>query len=85
MGEHTRYAAQLIGEGKPYLKPEHPLGQGTVGLDLGPSTIAVVADSVAQVEPFCAELDPHAIDETLPDLSVWQRQKETALGARPLL
>jgi putative transposase len=60
MGEHTRYFAQLICEGLPYQKPEHTLGQGTVGLDLGPSTFAVVADSMARLEPFCAELDVQA-------------------------
>jgi putative transposase len=60
IGERTRYAAQLICEGKPYQKLEHPLGQGTVGLDLGPSTFAVVADSMARLEIFCAELDPQA-------------------------
>jgi putative transposase len=55
-----RFAAQLICEGRPYQKPEHTLGQGTVGLDLGPSTIAIVADAQAQLERFCAELDPQA-------------------------
>jgi putative transposase len=60
MGERTRYAAQLICEGKPYQKQKHPLGAGTVGLDLGPSTVAVVADSMARLEPFCPELDPEA-------------------------
>jgi putative transposase len=33
-------------------------GQGIVGLDLGPSTVAVVADAAARLEPLCAELDP---------------------------
>ena len=54
----VRYAAQLICEGKPYQKPEHTLGEGTVGLDLGPSTLAVVSDAAARLERFCAELDP---------------------------
>jgi putative transposase len=54
----TRYAAQLICEGTAYHKPQHVLGQGTVGLDLGPSTIAVVSDTEAQLVRFCAELDP---------------------------
>jgi putative transposase len=55
-----RFAAQLICEGRAYQKPEHSLGQGSVGLDLGPSTIAVVSDSQAQLENFCSELDPQA-------------------------
>ena len=60
IGEHTRFWVQLIGEGKPYQKPEHPLGDGTVGLDLGPSTFAVVSDTAARLDHFCAELDPQA-------------------------
>jgi transposase len=57
IGQRTCYYVQLICEGKPYQKPQHALGQGTVGLDLGPSTVAVVADSLARLEPFCAELE----------------------------
>jgi putative transposase len=60
IGERTRYAAQLICAGKPYQKPEHPLGDGTVGLDLGPSTVAVVSDTEARLEQFCTSLDPQA-------------------------
>ena len=40
--EGQRYYAQLALEGVPYQKPKHPVGQDTVGLDLGPSTIAIV-------------------------------------------
>ncbi|MGO8950334.1 MAG: hypothetical protein ACLQUY_22275 [Ktedonobacterales bacterium] len=58
IGERTRYCAQLICVGKPYQKPEHTLGAGTVGLDLGPSTFAVVSETEARLERFCAELDP---------------------------
>ena len=58
VGGRTRFWVQLICEGRPYQKPDHVLGQGTVGLDLGPSTVAVVADSHAQLEQLCAELDP---------------------------
>jgi putative transposase len=57
METRTRYAAQLICAGKPFQKPEHPLGQGSVGLDLGPSTVAVVSQTAARLERFCAELD----------------------------
>jgi transposase len=56
----VRYAAQLICEGIPYQKPEHVLGAGTVGLDLGPSTVAVVSDAEARLQRFCAELDVQA-------------------------
>jgi putative transposase len=57
----VRYSAQLICEGLPYQKPTHMLGQGTVGLDLGPSTVAVVSDTAARLESFCADLDPQAV------------------------
>jgi putative transposase len=60
VGEHTRFWVQLICEGRPYQKPEHILGEGIVGLDLGPSTFAVVADAAARLDHFCAELDPQA-------------------------
>jgi hypothetical protein len=43
VGLLNRFYAQLVCEGRPYRKARHPLGQGIVGLDLGPSTIAVVA------------------------------------------
>jgi hypothetical protein len=36
-----RYAVQLALEGVPYHKPKHQAGSDTVGLDLGPSTIAI--------------------------------------------
>src|SRR5215472_4887039 len=37
--ERNRFYAQLVCEGTPYQKPQHHLGLGIVGLDLGPSTI----------------------------------------------
>jgi hypothetical protein len=59
-GEQTRFWVQLICEGKPYHKPEHTLGEGIVGLDLGPSIFAVVSEHGARLEHFCAELDVQA-------------------------
>ncbi len=52
----NRFCAQLICEGKPYQKPTHPLGDGVIGLDLGPSTIAMVTPTEAALHPFCPEL-----------------------------
>ena len=49
----TRYYAQLVCEGLPYRKPEHAIGTETVGLDIGPSTIAVVGETQASLEQFC--------------------------------
>jgi len=63
-GNH-RFFVQLVLEGHPLpvhcRKPKQnrvPAGSvvGTIGIDLGPSTIAVVGDEVASLEGFCPEL-----------------------------
>ena len=52
-----RYYAQLVLEGISYLKPKHQAGSSTVGLDLGPSTIALVPqEGDARLLSFCNEL-----------------------------
>ncbi len=54
-----RYYVQLILEGHPYHKPKHRVGTGIVGLDLGPSTIAIVPrEGEAHMLPLCGELQP---------------------------
>src|SRR5262245_49307523 len=54
-----RYYAQLVLGGIPYQKPKHLAGEGTVGLDLGPSTIAIVPRAgEARLGLFCAAIDP---------------------------
>lgn len=50
------FYAQLVCVGMPFKKPKNILGSGDVGLDLGPSTIAVVADNTASLEQFAAQL-----------------------------
>jgi hypothetical protein len=56
-----RYYAQLILEGKPHRKPKHTVGSDVVGLDLGPSTIAIVPrHGEARLLPLCEELKPDA-------------------------
>jgi hypothetical protein len=56
-----RYYVQLILKGKPYQKPKHTVGTEVVGLDVGPSTIAIVPQQgEAQLLPFCEELRPDA-------------------------
>jgi putative transposase len=52
-----RFYVQLIGEGKPLRKDRHPLGKGKVGLDVGPSTVAVVGEEDARLELFCRQLE----------------------------
>jgi hypothetical protein len=52
-----RYYAQLALEGVPYQKSKHQVGCATVGLDLGPSTIAIVPEvGEARLLSFCSEL-----------------------------
>ncbi len=52
-----RYYAQLALEGLPYQKPKHQTGQGTIGLDVGPSTIAIVPQvGEARLLAFCDDL-----------------------------
>lgn len=52
----TRFYAQLICEGVPYQKPKNYLGEGRVGLDIGPSTIAIASEGEARLVQFCDEL-----------------------------
>ncbi|HHV78504.1 MAG TPA: hypothetical protein GXX40_02615 [Firmicutes bacterium] len=52
----NRFYAQLICEGTPYQKPENAMGEGVVGTDAGPSTIAPVNGTEARLDRFCEEL-----------------------------
>lgn len=54
----SRFYVQLVCEGQPYQKPQNQPGEGVVGLDIGPSTIATVSEREAFLELFCAELEP---------------------------
>jgi putative transposase len=60
LGERNRFYAQLVCQGVPFQKPRYPLGRGIVGLDLGPSTIAVVSKEAALLSAFCPEVAPDA-------------------------
>jgi putative transposase len=60
LGERNRISAQLVCRGVPSQKPHHQLGSGVVGLDLGPSTIAVVSEEAALLQAFCPEVAPDA-------------------------
>jgi len=52
----TRFFVQLALEGKPLVKEKNKPTNNIVGLDIGPSTIAVVTDKQATLERFCDEL-----------------------------
>ncbi len=53
----NRFYAQLVCEGKPFIKPKNTLGKGVVGLDIGPSTIAIVGDSTEQLKYFADSIN----------------------------
>ncbi|MGO8946211.1 MAG: RNA-guided endonuclease TnpB family protein [Ktedonobacterales bacterium] len=53
---HNRFFAQLICEGVPYQKSKNTLGEGIIGLDLGPSTVALTTPTEAVLQQFCPEL-----------------------------
>ncbi|MDQ1000542.1 putative transposase [Neobacillus niacini] len=50
----NRFYVQLILEGHPYRKYE--IGKEGIGLDVGPSTIAIVGESEAELKEFCEEV-----------------------------
>ena len=60
-GEGNRYGVQLILEGHPYQKPKHEAGSDTIGLDIGPSTLAIVPrEGKADLVTFCEQLAPNS-------------------------
>ncbi len=56
-----RYFAQLVCEGKPFIKPGHKAQKGTIGLDIGPQTIAIVSGQkkYAKLQCFADEIKVH--------------------------
>jgi len=53
------YYVQLVLEGHPYHKPKHTVGTERVGLDVGPSTVAIVpSQAPARLELFAEQLAP---------------------------
>ena len=58
LNRRVRFCAQLVCEGHPYQKAKNKLGQGVTGIDIGPSTLAVVTEAAATLEKFCEELEP---------------------------
>ncbi len=56
-----RYAVQLALDGISYQKPKNKPGHDVIGLDLGPSTLAIVPrEGEARLVPLCEELKPDA-------------------------
>lgn len=52
-----RYFAQLIQEGNALIKDKNKIGNGAVGLDLGPSLIAGVSEDDAMIQEFCVGIN----------------------------
>lgn len=52
-----RAFVQLVLEGSALIKGKHPVSAGVVGLDLGPSQVAMVTEGHAETIPFCPGLD----------------------------
>ncbi len=56
-----RYYVQLVLTDLSHHKPKHTAGSDTIGLDLGPQSLAIVPrQAEARLEPLCAELRPDA-------------------------
>jgi putative transposase len=55
------YTAQLVLDGKPLARNQ--VGDGLVGLDVGPSTVAVVSNAGTWKEALCGELDDKAREQ----------------------
>lgn len=69
------FYAQLVCEGFPFQKPKNKLGTGDVGLDIGPSTIAVVGENHASLQQFCDSLQ-------LQDKKIRKLQRKMARSQR---
>jgi len=69
------FYAQLVCVGIPFQKPNNRIGSGDVGLDIGPSTIAVVSEESASLRQFAAEVE-------LLDLQLRKLQRKLARSRR---
>jgi transposase len=56
INQKTYWYAQLVCEGEPYQKPQNIISDGTIGIDLGVSTVAIVGDKETIWTSFAVEL-----------------------------
>ena len=68
-----RYCAHLVCEGKPLPKESHALGVGPVGIDVGPSTVAYVADEDAGIKLLFQEVSDRAYTEIQRQVGILSR------------
>ena len=59
----TVFFLQLVLEGYPLIKEKNKSKDASVGLDIGPSTIAVVGDKFAKLQAFCDQLIPYHLKQ----------------------
>lgn len=52
-----RWSVQLVQEGLPPRKARHAVGSEFVGLDIGPSTVAIVGETEATLDRFCPTVE----------------------------
>ncbi|MBF0225819.1 MAG: hypothetical protein HQK76_10220 [Desulfobacterales bacterium] len=58
MNSDSQIFPYKVQEGVPKKKEKNKISSSTVGLDLGPSTIAIVGEKEAHLEQFGQELEP---------------------------
>ena len=73
---NPRWFAQLVLKGTAKVKRENQIGTETVGLDIGPSTGAIVGDTDARLVEFCPE-----VEIPYKQIRVVQRKMDRSLRA----
>ena len=73
---HSVWYAQLVQSGVSYVKDKHKIGTNVVGLDIGPSTIAIVSSNKAILQSFCPEIEDYR-----QEISVTQKKLSRSLRA----
>ena len=68
-----RYCAHLVCEGKPLPKKSHTLGVGPVGIDVGPQTVAYVAEEDAGIKLLFQEVSDRAYTEIQRQVAILTR------------
>jgi putative transposase len=63
------FYAQLVQEGLPKQKDKNKLGDDIVGLDIGPSSLAIVSSTQALLVAFCASLE--LLQKPIKDIQTW--------------
>ncbi len=54
----TKFYCQLVVEGIPWHTDNNQPGKEVISVDIGPSTIAYVGETTADLEMICSQLEP---------------------------